>query len=215
MVCPSCGQRKGRRDCPALGQTICRVCCGTKRLTEIPCPRSCPYLTSAREHPPAVVLRQQERDAHLLLAMIAGFDEGQQQLFLLLQSVILGHQPDGFARLTDDDVADAAGALASTLETASRGVIYEHAARSLPARKLAEELGEMVGEAREGGLAIGDADAAVVLRAIARGVERVRSAIPADDSAYVGLLSRMLPPDEEDGAEAAAGGRRAGSIILP
>ena len=25
MSCPSCGQRKGRRDCPALGQPICTV----------------------------------------------------------------------------------------------------------------------------------------------------------------------------------------------
>src|SRR5436190_794862 len=32
VTCPLCGQRKARRDCPAVGQRICAVCCGTKRL---------------------------------------------------------------------------------------------------------------------------------------------------------------------------------------
>jgi class 3 adenylate cyclase len=42
--------------------------------------------------------------------------------------------------LNDDDVADAAGALAATFETAARGVIYEHAPESLVARRLADDL---------------------------------------------------------------------------
>ncbi len=53
MTCPLCSQRKARRACPALGHQICAVCCGTKRLTQIPCPSDCVYLASAREHPPA------------------------------------------------------------------------------------------------------------------------------------------------------------------
>ena len=40
MACPVCGQRKARRECPALGQTICTVCCATKRLVEIVSKRS-------------------------------------------------------------------------------------------------------------------------------------------------------------------------------
>ena len=36
------------------------MCCGTKRLAEIRCPSDCTYLVSAREHPAAVVRRQQE-----------------------------------------------------------------------------------------------------------------------------------------------------------
>ena len=42
--CPSCGQRKGQRSCPALGAAICSLCCGTKRQKEIACPESCQYL---------------------------------------------------------------------------------------------------------------------------------------------------------------------------
>ena len=69
-TCPLCGVRKARRECPALGRMICAVCCGTKRLVEIPCPDSCPYLASAREHPAAVVQRRQERDLRFFLPLV-------------------------------------------------------------------------------------------------------------------------------------------------
>ena len=61
MACPVCNQRKARRECPALHQTICTVCCATKRMVEINCPPDCPHLAAAREHPAAAVKRQQER----------------------------------------------------------------------------------------------------------------------------------------------------------
>src|SRR5687768_753790 len=140
MLCPLCRTRKARRACPALGQTICAVCCGTKRLTEIACPADCVYLASAREHPAAVVRRQQERDVAVLLPTIQHLTERQYQLFFLLQTVIARHKPEGFARLVDDDVAEAAGALAATLETASRGLIYEHTTQSVVAHRLVAEM---------------------------------------------------------------------------
>ena len=64
-ICPLCGVRKAKRDCPALGQRICAVCCATKRLKEINCPDTCVYLASARSHPAAIVQRRQERDLGL------------------------------------------------------------------------------------------------------------------------------------------------------
>src|SRR5919106_5282190 len=108
MLCGSCGRRKGRRQCPALGGTICPVCCGTKRLVEIRCPSDCGYLASAREHPAAVVRRQQERAVASLLPTIQHLTERQQQLFFLFQTVIARHKPEGFARVVDEDVAEAA-----------------------------------------------------------------------------------------------------------
>src|SRR5688500_18755376 len=136
MACPVCNQRKGRRACPALRQTICTVCCATKRLVEIDCPADCPHLTAAREHPAAIVKRQQERDVALLLPTIRELTERQQQLFFLFQTAIARHTPEGFARVNDGDVAGAAGALAATFETASRGVIYEHTPESTVAHRL-------------------------------------------------------------------------------
>src|SRR4029078_4582143 len=123
MSVPLCHTRKPRRACPALHQTICPVCCGTKRLSEIQCPDDCVYLTSAREHPAAVVKRQQEHGVDLLLPSLHGLTERQHQLFFLFQSLIARHTPEGFSRLLDDDVADAAAGLGGTLETAARRVI--------------------------------------------------------------------------------------------
>ena len=43
-ACSHCGQRKGKRSCPALGGTICSLCCGQHRLGEIKCPADCVHL---------------------------------------------------------------------------------------------------------------------------------------------------------------------------
>ena len=166
MACPVCAQRKARRACPALGQTICTVCCATKRLVEINCPPDCAHLAATREHPATVVKRQQEQDVALLLPTLRELTERQHQLFFLLQTAIARHIPEGFARLSDDDVADAAGALASTFETAARGVIYEHAPESPVARRLAADLKAMLEEMRTQGAKVYEHETAVVLRAI-------------------------------------------------
>jgi hypothetical protein len=191
MSCPLCHVRKERRACPALRQTICPVCCGTKRLTEIQCPEDCVYLASAREHPAAIVRRQQEHDIDILMPTLQGLTERQHQLFFLFQSLIARHTPEGFARLLDDDVAEAAAAVASTLETAARGVIYEHAARSLPAQRLATEMTTMLAEMREKGVKVFDREAALVLRAIEKGARETRKAEPGETS-YLTLMARLL-----------------------
>ncbi len=44
MKCVHCGQRKGKRRCPALGGDICPQCCGEHRLKTIACPPDCVHL---------------------------------------------------------------------------------------------------------------------------------------------------------------------------
>jgi hypothetical protein len=211
MSCPICRTRKPRRACPALQQTICPVCCGTKRLTEIQCPDDCVYLTSAREHPAAVVKRQQEHDVAILLPTLHGLTERQHQLFFLFQSVIARHTPEGFSRLLDDDVAEAAGAVASTLETAARGVIYDHVAPSLPAQRLASELKAMLGDMQKQGVRIYDREAATVLRAIEKGARETRKIEPGDAS-YLTLMARLLQRNRSRAQPAAEPTR---SLIIP
>jgi len=191
MVCPSCGLRKGRRECPALGQRICTICCGTKRLVEIECPDSCTHLVAAREHPAAVVKRQQERDVTSLLPSISHLTERQHQLFFLFQAVIARHRPEGFGRLIDDDVAQATAAVAATIETAARGVVYEHTPDSLTAKGLAREMVSMLAEMRAQGTKVYDGEVAIALRAIERGA-RDAHAVPADEGAYLALIGRLL-----------------------
>jgi hypothetical protein len=213
MTCPECGHRKARRDCPALGKMICPVCCGTKRLTEIACPADCSYLASAREHPAAVVKRQQERDVAVLLPTIRNLTERQYQLFFLFQNVIARHKPEGFARLVDADVADAAAAMAATLETAARGVIYEHAPTSVVAQRLGNEMKAMLAEMRRQGATVYDGEAGIVLRAIEEGARSAGKA-GGSETAYLSLVARLLQVGTApETTEASA--RPTSSLILP
>lgn len=210
MTCPLCGQRKSRRDCPALGQSICSVCCGTKRLVEIRCPDSCPHLSTARANPAASVRRQQEADVAVLFPTIRHLTERQHQLFFLFHSVIARHQPEGWARLSDDDVADAAASVAATLETAAKGVIYEHAPHSIVARTLAGEFTALLKQIREEGATVYDREAAMTLRSIEQGARTVRGdSGPAD--AYLSLIGRLLQVRREQDSPKT----RPSSIILP
>jgi len=136
VVCPLCGNRRARRGCPALGKQICAICCGTKRLVEIDCPADCVWLASAREHPPAAAVRQQQRDVARLLQMVRDFSERQSQFFSMIGTFLVGYQAPEFQPLIDDDVAEGMTALAGTFETASRGVIYEHRPATLAAERL-------------------------------------------------------------------------------
>lgn len=215
MLCPLCRTRKARRGCPALGQTICAVCCATKRLTEIACPPDCTYLASAREHPAAVVRRQQERDVALLLPTLQGLTERQHQLFFMFQTLIARHKPDGFARVLDDDVAQAAEAVAATLETAARGVIYEHAAHSLPAQRIAAEMQTLLAEMRQQGAKVYDREAAIVLRAIERGAREAGKTPGGDDAAYLGLMTRLLRQNGPLREPAEAAPSAGPSLIIP
>jgi len=213
MVCPLCDRRKSRRDCPALGRSICPVCCGTKRLVEINCPETCVHLSTARANPPAVVRRQQDADLTLLLPTIQALTERQHQLFFLCLSVITRHRPDGFASLADADVAEAAGSLAATLETAAKGVIYEHQTQSAVARKLADEFRRLIEEVRKEGADVRDHEAAVTLRAVEKGAREIGEAIGGTDT-YLALIGRLLQVNR------AAAGQHSpvqapGSIILP
>ena len=50
MSCPICEKRKPKRFCPAKGENICAICCGTYREANIDCPADCPHLIAARRY---------------------------------------------------------------------------------------------------------------------------------------------------------------------
>jgi hypothetical protein len=207
MRCSLCGQRKAKRACPALRQDICPVCCATKRLVEIRCPADCPHLASARRHPPAAVKRQNETDLQTLTAGLGPLSEGQLQLFFLIHSHLLKPAADGVEQPVDAEVADAASALAATLETASRGVIFEHRAETVTGRRLAAELAAVLQEAGRGGGSRFEREAAVVFRAIATAASA--TATTPKSRAYLQLVGRVL---REGAPEPAPVGP---TIILP
>ena len=190
--CTLCRRRRARRACPALGHQICAVCCGTKRLREIRCPSDCTYLVSARTHPPAVVQRQQERDARFLLPVIDGLGRRQYQLFFVVQATIQRLAETDELPVNDDVVRDTAQALAATYETASKGIIYEHRPSSLPAERLARELKPLL-EGKDGrGPVASERDLAEILRRVERAATDARKTLDGGTHAYLDLVGRLM-----------------------
>ena len=157
----------------------------------------------------------------VILPGLAGLSEARQQLFLFCLTLVDRFRGDGLEAATDDDVASAARALAATYETASKGVIYEHRADSLPAQRLAEavrDVFEQLGRNRPSGFA---ADAAAVLQQLEDRVRFVQRSSPSDPRAFLGLAGRLagLLRPAEGGASSEAGepppGGVASPIILP
>jgi hypothetical protein len=210
-----CGERKPRRACPALGRSICPVCCGTKREVEIACPPDCEYLTVARAHPAAVERRRQQSDVTVFLSTLQDLNEDQMGLLSSVLTAVRGFRPDGFARLIDADVAEAAGAVAATLETAARGLIYEHRPGSLAARQLAAVLGDLLKRAPGAGRTAFERSAATVLRRVERTAREARRQIAESDTAYLDLLGRMLKSAESADAAADDPASTPPSLIIP
>jgi hypothetical protein len=216
MVCPLCHRRKAKRACPAVGRQICTVCCGTKRLVEISCPADCVYLATARTHPPAVVQRQQEHDRGLFLPLLQGLSERQARLMLMLATVTSRHQGEAFQKLVDDDIAQAAGALAATLETAGRGILYEHQPASLPAARLMAELKTVIADVTKSGGSALERDAAIGLRRLEIAA-RETSKAHTNSNEFQQLLARVLAPQpgSEKSTESEGPTAPASSLIIP
>jgi hypothetical protein len=219
MSCPICHQRKPKRACPALGQQICAVCCGTKRLVEINCPPDCGYLSASRTHPPAVVQRQQELDRAMMLPLVQSLSERQTRLFLMLAAAVSRHQGEAFQRVVDEDVAQAAAALAFTLETVGRGIVYEQQPTSLVASRLMAEMKTLVDEVVKNAGSALERDAAIALRRIEQGAKAMsaytsRTGSEATQSELQQLFARVLaPPPGGEAKEAPAA--PASSLIIP
>lgn len=221
LVCPLCQQRRARRACPALARRICSVCCGTQRMTEINCPTDCTYLHSASMHPPAVVQRQQDRDVRFLRPLLQELTERQYQILFMVQAFLRTDRPNAPA-LIDNDVQQAAAALAETYETASRGIVYEHAATSTSGQRLAADIRDFLDAKQAEAIPIPDRDLAVVFRrleAAARDAERAvtdRKATSDHSTAYLALLQRILKdPGTASGGDKTSDQRTKSGLIVP
>jgi hypothetical protein len=124
VVCPICEKRKGARFCPAKGETICAVCCGTGREVTIDCTPDCPHLLAAHryedEHPRALSAETPLLDVNLPSDVV----HTHQQLMAALAFTIAkfcATQHDA----TDPDVLAGIQALAETYKTLRSGIYYE------------------------------------------------------------------------------------------
>ena len=173
------------------------MCCATKRLVQIQCPSDCAYLAAAREHPSAAAVRQQQHDVGTMMHAMRDLNQRQSQLFVLVATFLARYQPPELQTLVDDDVSQAAAALAATFETASRGVIYEHRPASLSAERLAASLRPVLLEAGAGGGSVFERDAGVVLRRFEEATREIRAVDAANRRALLDLLGRITAKSGE------------------
>ncbi len=124
MSCPICEKRKPARFCPAKGEKICAVCCGTGREVTIDCPSDCSYLVSAH--------RYEDEHQRSLPADTPLLDEKIPQDIVYTHQQLMGALAFSIAKFcavqpaaVDVDVLTAIQALAQTHKTLSAGIIYE------------------------------------------------------------------------------------------
>jgi hypothetical protein len=165
--CPLCRARKGKRACPAKGESICAACCGAKRRVEIDCPDDCVYLTGA--HAGAWDGRETERrrDLRRFAAHLSVLDERQLGLFFLTLSGLAGLRAR-HRDLNDRLLHSALQALRRTVETREKGVLYEHVPDDARAAGLAHDLAGLFEARSDSGqpVAPADRDLAAVLKVL-------------------------------------------------
>jgi hypothetical protein len=160
-------------------------------MVEITCLEDCRYLESAQLHPAAVVKKQIDADVGILMGTIGRLSEEQLQVFFVLHSMVLSYEPEGLARVTDGDVALAAGALAASLETASRGVIFEESVGSVVAEGIRRALKPAIDELSKGGSSV-EREVALVLRGMERGARHEGNLIAPGETSYLDLIGRVF-----------------------
>ncbi len=124
-ICPICNKRRAERYCPAMGEKICAIDCGTEREVTIDCPTSCAYLIAAhrweQSHPkPLAESEFPFPDVSLPPDLI----HTHQHVLSSFGFTVLIYAVDQRS-LTDSDVFAAVQALAETRRTLFSGIYYE------------------------------------------------------------------------------------------
>ena len=148
MSCPICDKRKAARFCPAKGEKICAVCCGTEREVTIDCPSDCSFLVSAH--------RYEDEHRRSLPADTLLLDEKIPQDIVYTHQQLMAALAFSIAKFcavqpaaVDTDVLAAIQALAQTYKTLSSGIIYEKPPDALVPRELYAALITFISEVKK------------------------------------------------------------------
>ena len=146
LICPICNKRRAERYCPAKGEKICAIDCGTEREVTIDCPADCTYLIAARRweqaHPrplpegeiPFPDVSIPAELIHTRGAALSGLG------YTVLQ------QAREQSALSDADILEAVEALASTYRTLGSGLYYEKPPAGPVAARLYAALAKFIEE---------------------------------------------------------------------
>lgn len=147
MSCPICEKRKESRFCPAKGEKICAVCCGTYREVTIDCLPDCSYLVAAHRYEDEHQ-RELPADTALLDVKIARDDIHMHQTVLSGIAFAAAKFCAAHSDATDPDVLAALESLAETYKTLSSGILYEKPPVASIQRELYAALAAFLNEAK-------------------------------------------------------------------
>jgi len=148
VPCPICEKRKPERFCPAKGEKICAVCCGTGREVTIDCPSGCSYLVAAH--------RYEDGHPRPLPADTPLLDEKIPQDIVYTHQQLIAALAFSIAKFcvaqpatVDADILVAVQALAQTYKTLSSGIIYERPPDAPLPRELYSALTTFIAEIKQ------------------------------------------------------------------
>jgi len=137
-----------KRFCPARGENICSVCCGTEREVSIDCPSDCPHLVASRDYDAG---RRQVDWSKVPFADVRipiEFAQSHTLLLVTLTSSIWEYARQ-HRQVVDTDAIAALQALAETYRTLSSGLYYEKPPDYLYRRELYHVLKAALEEFKE------------------------------------------------------------------
>ncbi len=148
-ICPICNKRRGERYCPALGEKICAIDCGTGREVTIDCPGDCPYLIAAHRWEEAHPKPLAENEIPFPdVAFPADLIHTRRQTLSGLGQAVLEYARQQ-ASLNDSDVLAAVQAMAETQRTLLSGIYYEKLPGGVLAAGLYAALATFVAEEKK------------------------------------------------------------------
>jgi hypothetical protein len=124
-ICPICNKRRAERYCPAKGEKICAIDCGTEREVTIDCPSDCAYLVAAhrweQSHPKPIA---ESEIPFPEVSFPPDLIRTRQAVLSGLGYTVLVYAAEQRS-LADSDVFAALQSLAETRRTLLSGIYYE------------------------------------------------------------------------------------------
>jgi len=148
VSCAICRKRKAVRFCPAKGDKICAVCCGTEREVSIDCPSDCSYLVASHRYEDQRQ-RSLPTDTPLLDVKVAEDLIYTHQDLLSGLAFTIAKFSAAHPATSDPDVLAALEALAETYKTLASGIFYEKPPDDRLRRELYGALAQFLEEAKQ------------------------------------------------------------------
>lgn len=206
-ICPICNKRRAERYCPAKGEKICAVDCGTGREVTIDCPSDCAYLIAAHRWEgsnPKPVPEQEALFPDVALPPDVIQTRGATLSGLAHAVLLYALQ---VRSLTDAEVFEATHAMGETYRTLLSGIYYEKPPNGAVAAGLYAALARFIEDEKKReaenpqGRALKDSDIFHLLVFLLR-FGRLRSNGRPRTRVFLDFLRAQFPPEMGDAKEA-------------